>query len=175
MSPMLGIRTPLPDGVLSTIAKAGAAVAPAAFALKQGPWRPEEFTDQNTSTNSPERQAAQRDLALDFPELQSGGATWGWLRESMEVTERLMQPEELARLEGVDLHVLSAEGDQVVRTDAQAEFCQRVGAELHGYRYTDDQGHEQGAKHVLLAHDDRLRQRVLADVRELVTAPPASN
>src|SRR5262249_40591847 len=118
---------------------------------------------------SPERLKMTTALEEAFPQTQLGGATWGWLKSSVNATRRLMEPKELDKLKGVELHVLRATGDQIVQTDTEDAFARYTGADERGYDARDSNGRAVGSQHELLFDSDDVRNPVLRDVRQLLT------
>ena len=82
-----------------------------------------------------------------------------------------MEPSELEKLGGVDLHLLRATDDKLVQTDAEDRFSQKTGADERSYSFTDASGTQHGTLHDLLFHTDSVRDRVMADLRDILTTP----
>jgi lysophospholipase len=170
LSPMLDIETPMPDALANVVADVASAVIPESYAFGQKPYAPHAFAG-NKLTNSPERLEMENQIESVFPDTKLGGATWGWLHQAIKADRTLMQPEELDKLEGVDLHMLRATADQLVQTGAEDQFAQYTGADVKSYFYTAADGTQQGTQHELLFHTDDVRNRVLSDLRHIITAP----
>lgn len=168
LSPMLDIESGYPDVIEHALAEAGAVFAPEKFALGQKPWAPEVFAT-NRLTNSPARLQMENDYFEAFPETKLSGTTWGWVHESVDATRKLMKHSELDKLRGVDVHVLRATDDHHVETGAEDAFAKYLGCEEKSYFWTDETGAQRGTRHELLFHTDEVRNRVLADVRAILT------
>jgi lysophospholipase len=114
----------------------------------------------NELTGSKERYQWMQRLYQDNPQIQLGGATWGWLKQACAV---LPQMQQLADKINIPLLVMQAELDTIVSAAAQQEFC-TVLAENPNSGCVGGLQLIKGAKHELLFEQDDIRKQVLEKV-----------
>lgn len=129
----------------------------AGFAEK--PYAAEPFS-RNELTGSEVRYQWTQQLYQDNPELQLGGATWGWLEQACQV---LPQMQRQARNIKIPLLVMQAELDTIVSAAAQQEFC-TVLADNPDSGCVGGLQLITGAKHELLFEQDAIRQQAVDKV-----------
>lgn len=114
----------------------------------------------NELTGSEPRYLWMQDLYQQQPQLQLGGATWGWLNQACAVLPQM--PQQADRI-NIPLLLLQAEQDSIVSAAAQQQFCAaleqnpRSGC-IGGVQVI------QGAKHELLFEQDAIRQQALQKI-----------
>ena len=114
----------------------------------------------NDLTGSEQRYQWMQDLYQQNPQLQLGGATWGWLEQACAVLPDMQQQADKIK---IPVLVLQAELDSIVSASAQQQFC----AALESNADSGCVGGVQqikGAKHELLFEQDPIRQQVLDKV-----------
>ena len=125
-APMIRINT---HGVPEPLAKA---IAGGFVAIGRGdhrffahkPYAPgERFAD--ACCTSPERFAYYADLRRETPALQTNASSYRWILEALRSGDRLLRPENLARIRTPAL-VIRAELDALVRPDGQDAFVRGV-------------------------------------------------
>lgn len=130
------------------------------YANGQGPYDPNRPFEDNDHTHSLPRWQMQRRVNEHlYPEARLGGTTWGWLVQAMDATEILR--DDASGLATPAL-LLSAGEDEVVRRDAQRDFCEAAArcelVELSG------------ARHELLMETDDIRDQVLTHALTFLSA-----
>lgn len=111
----------------------------------------------NELTGSAERYQWMQALYQDNPQLQLGGATWGWLEQACAVLPLIPQQADKIK---IPVLVMQAELDTLVSADAQQEFC-TVLADNPNSGCVGGLQIIKGAKHELLFEQDTIRQQVL--------------
>ncbi|EGM77814.1 lysophospholipase [Rheinheimera sp. A13L] len=114
----------------------------------------------NELTGSKERYQWMQRLYQDNPQIQLGGATWGWLEQACAVLPQMQQQADKIK---IPLLVMQAELDTIVSADAQHEFCTAL-AENPNSGCVGGLQLIKGAKHELLFEQDDIRQQVLEKV-----------
>ena len=114
----------------------------------------------NELTGSKQRYQWMQRLYQDNPQLQLGGATWGWLSEACAVLPQMQQQANKIK---IPLLVMQAELDSIVSATAQQEFCS-VLADNPNSSCVGGLQVIKGAKHELLFEQDEIRQQVLEKV-----------
>jgi lysophospholipase len=114
----------------------------------------------NELTGSKERYQWMQTLYQDNPQLQLGGATWGWLDQACAVLPDMQQQADKIK---IPVLVMQAELDTLVSATAQQEFC-TVLANNPNSGCVGGLQVIQGAKHELLFEQDEIRQQVLEKV-----------
>ncbi len=151
-SPMIGIDTgAFPGGVATTLASSVCnSSAGTGYAPGQKPYEVEAFAD-NHVTHSQARFAQYGALLDAEPSLRVAGASYRWVCEAITADAHLQ-----AIAEDVEppILVFEAGDDQVVRGDAEAEFCDRAPA-CQRIRYP-------GAYHEIFSETDDVRDQALA-------------
>lgn len=147
----------LPVWVARGLAEAACALGfGARYALGQGDYDPREAVFAgNVITSDPRRYAVFHDAFRDRPELRVGGVSFGWLRAAFRAADAVRTSEPLDRVRTPVL-LLSAPGDQVVDSQAQAVVARRL-PNCTPASYPD-------AKHEVLMERDEIRDRVWADI-----------
>jgi lysophospholipase len=161
-APMLGIQGKLvydeQDGCrLANLVTAFSTEGYAGFADR--PYVAVPFV-QNELTGSKQRYQWIQDLYQQRPELQLGGATWGWLQQACAVLPHIRQQATQIR---IPLLLLQAELDSIVSASAQQQFCDLLSSNpdsgcVGGVQLI------KGAKHELLFEQEEIRQQVLAKI-----------
>lgn len=116
--------------------------------------------DGNELTGSEQRYQWMQRLYQDHPQLQLGGATWGWLDQACSVLPQIQQQANKIK---IPVLVMQAELDSIVSATAQQEFC-TVLAENPNSGCVGGLQVIKGAKHELLFEQDDIRQQVLKKV-----------
>ncbi|MDR7122027.1 alpha/beta fold hydrolase [Rheinheimera soli] len=114
----------------------------------------------NELTGSKERYQWMQRLYQDYPQIQLGGATWGWLEQACAVLPQMQQQADKIN---IPLLVMQAELDTIVSAAAQQEFC-TVLAENPNSGCVGGLQLIKGAKHELLFEQDDIRKQVLDKV-----------
>jgi lysophospholipase len=100
-SPMLGIDTgAFPGLVARVLAAIGAWAFAGEYAPGRGKWKPDPNLSADTSlvSHDPERCRVLETWYTAVPELRVDGATYGWVKSALDVTDRLANPAVLARV-----------------------------------------------------------------------------
>ncbi len=100
-SPMLGIDTGAFPGLVARIlATIGAWVFAREYAPGRGKWAPDPLLSADTSLTShdPLRCMVLQTWYKTYPELRVDGATYGWVKSALDITDRLANPRLLARI-----------------------------------------------------------------------------
>lgn len=116
--------------------------------------------DGNELTGSKQRYQWMQSLYQDNPQLQLGGATWGWLDQACSVLPQMQQQANKIK---IPVLVMQAELDSLVSAHAQQEFCTAL-AENPDSGCVGGLQVIKGAKHELLFEQDAIRQLVLDKV-----------
>ena len=126
------------------------------YALGTGHWRPLPFV-VNRLTHSRERYRRNLRFYADYPELQVGGPTYHWVRESIEAGMNILQ-----RAENITtpLLLLQASEDRVVDNRSHLAFCQAMAVAGHPCEGEKPLVIE-GARHEILFERDDLRAQAL--------------
>lgn len=142
---------------LATVVSAFSAEGYAGFADKA--YNAQPFAS-NELTGSEARYQWMQTLYQDNPQLQLGGATWGWLEQACTVLPQMQQ--QAGKIK-IPVLLMQAELDSIVSASAQQQFC----AALANNPASGCVGGLQlikGAKHELLFEQDDIRQQVLDKV-----------
>ena len=99
-------------------------------------------------------------LYQDNPQLQLGGATWGWLDQACAVLPQMQQHAAAIK---IPVLLMQAELDSIVSAVAQQEFCSVLAANPESGCIGGVQ-QIKGAKHELLFEQDEIRLQVLDKV-----------
>ena len=158
-APMLGIQGKLlydeQDACrLASVVSVFTSQGYAGFADK--PYQPAPFSS-NDLTGSAERYQWNLELYQSHPEIQLGGATWGWLDQACTVLPKIQQQ---AKNIKIPLLLMQAELDSIVSASAQQSFC----SVLAGNAKLGCVGGVQvikGAQHELLFEQEGIRQSVI--------------
>ncbi|HEI8868043.1 lysophospholipase L2 [Serratia sp. AKBS12] len=157
-APMFGIILPMPVWMASRILN-WAEKHPSVrdyYAIGTGQWRPLPYV-VNMLTHSRERYRRAVRYYADYPELQLGGPTYHWVRESMLAGQRAIAG---AAQIATPLLLLQASEDRVVDNRSHRAFCQAL----------SDAGHPceggkprviNGARHEILFERDAMRAEAL--------------
>ncbi|WP_337880622.1 alpha/beta fold hydrolase [Rheinheimera sp.] len=121
------------------------------------PFKVREFAG-NDLTGSRSRFDWFNELNLQYPQIQLGGPTWGWLAQSCAVFEPMRANSSSLQ---IPLLVLQAELDTVVSNRAQNEFCQALQQNPESGCVTGGPVVIQGALHEVLFEQDKQRQQSL--------------
>jgi lysophospholipase len=159
LSPMLDINSGFPDPIETGIANVMGTLLPTVNGMK-GAGKP--------LSNSSARQQMESLITTTFPQTKLKQPTWGWDKQAVNATRKMMDPNEMKKLKGVDLHVFRGTADTLVQTDAEDKFAKATGADERGYWYKDANGQTQGTGHELLFHTDDVRNQVLGDIRSVL-------
>lgn len=157
-APMFGIYLPMPDWMAHRILN-WAEKRPNVrdyYAVGTGQWRPLPYM-VNVLTHSRERYRRAVRYYADYPELQVGGPTYHWVRESIQAGQQA-----IAEAAGITTPILllQAGEERVVDNRSHQAFCQAL----------SDAGHPceggkprviQGARHEILFERDAMRAEAL--------------
>jgi lysophospholipase len=156
---ILGKRLLVPGPIETVVEEIGGTLAPTAYGPGQKPWRP--WTLDDGLTHSQARLDAMNAISEVFPETKVGGAAWSWLKQAAEADRAMMRPEELAKLKGLDVHLMSARDDAWVVPAAEDKAALIAGIPQTNYP---------GMRHELLNETDEGRDRALAQLRGFITS-----
>ncbi|NMP29660.1 lysophospholipase L2 [Rahnella sp. SAP-1] len=126
------------------------------YALGTGHWRPLPFV-VNRLTHSRERYRRNQRFYADYPELQVGGPTYHWVRESLQAGIQILQE---AQNITTPLLLLQASEDHVVDNRSHLAFCQAMA--IAGHPCEGDKPLViEGARHEILFERDDMRAQAL--------------
>ena len=115
----------VPDPLAKAIARFFVAIGQGdRLFFAQKPYAPGERFEDACCT-SPARFAYYADLRRETPTLRTNGSSYRWILEALRSGDRLLQPENLARIRTPAL-VIRAELDDLVRPDGQDAFVRGV-------------------------------------------------
>lgn len=120
----------------------------------------------NELTGSEVRYQWMLELYQQNPQLQLGGATWGWLNAACAVLPQMQQ--QTAKIK-IPLLLMQAELDSIVSASAQQQFCTLL-AENPDSGCVGGLQPIKGAKHELLFEQDDIRQQVLDKIQAYFAA-----
>jgi lysophospholipase len=97
--------------------------SPSEYAIQQGDYVRLRYDQQTDLTHSEVRWAHTREMYDAYPKARVGGPTHRWIREACDAGERARE-----RAGGIDIPILiiQAGADEVVRNEAQVEFCRNA-------------------------------------------------
>ena len=157
-APMTGIKLPMPLWVAKRIADWAERYPKMRdnYALGTGHWRPLPFI-VNELTHSRVRYRRFLRYYADYPELQVGGPTYHWVRESIQAGERA-----IASAENITapLLLLQAGDDRVVANASHFAFCQSL-TKAGNPPYGGAPHIIKGARHEILFERDAMRSEAL--------------
>jgi lysophospholipase len=161
-APMLGINGKLLYDEMDAcrLASVVSVFSPQGYAgFTEKPYSAGPF-ETNELTGSPQRYQWMQTLYQDNPQLQLGGATWGWLDQACAVLPQMQQHAAAIK---IPVLLMQAELDSIVSAAAQQEFCSVLAANpdsgcIGGVQQI------KGAKHELLFEQDEIRLQVLDKV-----------
>lgn len=161
-APMLGINGKLlyDDMDACRLASVVSVFSPQGYAgFTEKPYSAGPF-ETNELTGSPQRYQWMQTLYQDNPQLQLGGATWGWLDQACAVLPQMQQHAAAIK---IPVLLMQAELDSIVSAAAQQEFCSVLAANpdsgcIGGVQQI------KGAKHELLFEQDEIRLQVIDKV-----------
>ncbi|GAB2949306.1 lysophospholipase L2 [Hafnia psychrotolerans] len=157
-APMTGIYLRIPSWISRRILNWAENRPPRrdGYALGTGHWHPLPFL-VNGLTHSRERYRRNMRFYADYPELQVGGPTYHWVRESIEAGMHILQQAENIT---TPLLLLQASEDRVVDNSSQLAFCQAMAVAGHPCEGGKPLVIE-GARHEILFERDDLRAKAL--------------
>lgn len=100
-APMLGIDTgAFPEPIARLVVAIGDVFCPDKYAPGKGVWAPDAHLTAETAlaSHDPQRCKVLEYWYAAHPELRVDGATYGWVKSSFEITDRLSDPRLLARV-----------------------------------------------------------------------------
>ena len=161
-APMLGINGKLLYDEMDAcrLASVVSVFSPQGYAgFTEKPYSAGPF-ETNELTGSPQRYQWMQTLYQDNPQLQLGGATWGWLDQACAVLPQMQQHAAAIK---IPVLLMQAELDSIVSAAAQQEFCSVLAANpdsgcIGGVQQI------KGAKHELLFEQDQIRLQVIDKV-----------
>jgi len=159
-SPMLEINTGIfPPAIAYAVAALGTALGKGKdYALGQGPRDDNPYFFEFTTTHSCARWSKwEEDLIPNNPEIISGGATYGWLKRSMEAGA--LARRQAARV-ATPVLMLQDEEDSYVKPEAEDSFCKNAGVCTKVYFF--------GSRHEILIETDAIRNLVLDNIRSFL-------
>lgn len=157
-APMFGIYLPMPGWMANRILN-WAEKHPAVrdyYAIGTGQWRPLPYV-VNVLTHSRERYRRCLRYYADYPELQVGGPTYHWVRESLQAGRDIIA--QAANIT-TPLLLLQAGEDRVVDNRSHQAFCQALSEAGHPCEGGKPQVIE-GARHEILFERDAMRAEAL--------------
>jgi lysophospholipase len=116
--------------------------------------------ETNELTGSAQRYQWTQTLYQDNPQLQLGGATWGWLDQACAVLPQMQQQAAAIK---IPVLLMQAEMDSIVSAAAQQEFCSVLTANTNSGCIGGVQ-QIKGARHELLFEQDQIRKQVIDKV-----------
>jgi lysophospholipase len=159
-SPMLQINTGgFPPAVAYSIAALSAALGKGAdYAIGQGPRETDPCFDNNTTTHSFARWSKwETDIIPSNPHIRSGGATYGWLKCSMEAGAASVIK---AAAVQTPVLLLQAEEDSFVKAEGQDSFCKKAHDCSKVYLF--------GSRHEALMEADPIRNIALKNIKSFL-------
>lgn len=157
-APMFGIYLPMPGWMADRILE-WAEKCPAMrdyYALGTGQWRALPYK-VNVLTHSRERYRRCLRCYADYPELQVGGPTYHWVRESVQAGREIVAQ---AASIITPLLLLQAGEDRVVDNRSHLAFCQALSDAGHPCEGDQPQVIK-GARHEILFERDAMRTEAL--------------
>ena len=124
------------------------------------PYKTRDF-DGNDLTGSEQRLKWWDKLNAQYPQIQLGGPTWGWLAQSCAVFEPIRT--EVSALQ-IPILLLQAGDEAIVSNQAQNAFCQALQSNSKSGCVGGAPMVIKGAKHELLFEQDALRQQSLTAI-----------
>jgi lysophospholipase len=159
-SPMVQINTgSFPPAVAYAVSALATALGKGAeYAIGQGPRTDDPYFFEFTTTHSLARWSKwEEDLIPNNPGILSGGATYGWLKRSMEGGA-------LARMQAARVQtpvlLLQAEEDSYVKLEGQDSFCQNADDCSKVFLF--------GSRHEILMETDEIRTVALDYIRSFL-------
>jgi lysophospholipase len=160
-APMFGIYLPMPGWMANRILNWAEKypVVRDYYAIGTGQWRPLPYV-VNVLTHSRERYRRCLRYYADYPELQVGGPTYHWVRESLQAGREIIA--QAAKIT-TPLLLLQAGEERVVDNRSHQAFCQAL----------SDAGHPceggkprviEGARHEILFERDAMRAEALSAI-----------
>jgi lysophospholipase len=113
--------------------------------------------ETNELTGSQPRYQWMQTLYQDNPQLQLGGATWGWLEQACAVLPQMQQHAAAIK---TPVLLMQAELDSIVSAAAQQEFCSVLAANPNSGCIGGVQ-QIKGARHELLFEQEQIRKQVV--------------
>lgn len=159
-SPMLEIDTgSFPPAVAYGIAALSTVLGKGTgYAIGQGQRDAEPSFYQNTTTHSFVRWSKwEEDLIPLNPEIRSGGATYGWIKRSMEAGAAARKKAAAVK---TPLLLLQAEEDWFVRPEGQDSFCKNADECSKVYLF--------GSRHEILMETDPIRNIALECIKSFL-------
>lgn len=157
-APMFGIYLPMPGWMANRILN-WAEKRPILrdyYAVGTGQWRPLPYM-VNALTHSRERYHRSLRYYADYPELQVGGPTYHWVRESMQAGRQIIA--QAAKIT-TPILLLQAGEDRVVDNRSHWAFCQAMSDAGHPCE-GDHPWVIKGARHEILFERDAMRAEAL--------------
>lgn len=157
-APMFGIYLPMP-GCMADRFLEWAEKRPATreyYAVGTGQWRPLPYM-VNVLTHSRERYRRYLRCYADYPELQLGGPTYHWVRESVQAGREIVAQATSIK---TPLLLLQAGEDRVVDNRSHQAFCQTLSDAGHPCEGGQPQVIK-GARHEILFERDAMRAEAL--------------
>ncbi|WP_127959128.1 lysophospholipase L2 [Serratia microhaemolytica] len=158
-APMFGIDLPMPNWLAERIldwTEERVAIRDT-YAVGTRQWLPLPYLI-NTLTHSRERYQQNLRYYIDHPEIQLGGPTYHWVRESIQAGKQIIA--QAANIT-TPLLLLQASEDTVVDNQAQTDFCHTlvtVGGDCEGGKPWIING----AYHEILFEQDQIRTQALS-------------
>lgn len=160
-APMFGIVLPMPRWLANPILN-WAETHPLMrdyYAVGTGRWRPLPYV-VNSLTHSRERYRRNLHYYADYPEIQIGGPTYHWVRESIQAGQQIIA--EAAKIT-TPLLLLQASQERVVDNRSHWAFCQALSNAGHPC-----EGGKpwiiHGARHEILFEQDTMRAEALGAI-----------
>jgi lysophospholipase len=159
-SPMLQIDTgSFPPAVAYGVAALSTALGKGTdYAIGQGQRETEPTFYSNTTTHSFARWSKwEKDLIPSNPEIKSGGATYGWIKRSMEAGAAARKK---AAVVETPVLLLQAEEDWFVQPEGQDSFCKNADDCSKVYLF--------GSRHEILMETDHIRNIALENIKSFL-------
>ncbi|MCO5142059.1 MAG: alpha/beta fold hydrolase [Oligoflexia bacterium] len=118
-----------------------------------GPYQPKDFSEDNRSTSSKDRFAIKDTLRKVYPQIQLGGTTLRWVKESINAIIKIRSEADKIK---TPVLLMQASEDKVVDNRGQDEFCEKS----DNCRLVKIEG----AKHGLHLERDQLRNQVIDQI-----------
>ncbi|MCO4755337.1 MAG: alpha/beta fold hydrolase [Bacteriovoracaceae bacterium] len=118
----------------------------------------------NNNTSSQERFESRKSRWMNMPELQLGGPTIRWVRESIKANIKMRKASKVQLISDLPILLLQAENDVTVSNSKQNQFCltvNKVGGECSLQLIPN-------AKHEILMESDQLRNQGIDYIMDFI-------
>ena len=137
------------------------------YAPGVGPFNPDSTFTENASHNNRPRWEWEQQWRRDNPAKRNGGATFGWVKEALNHSNKLRKSHAAERI-GIPVLILQAENDAYVSPAGQNEFCNTA----RDCRLVSFTGYTPAAGHEIYNEGDHVRQAWLDEVLNFIGSHP---